>query len=246
MFNADKSTVLLGSPFLLATTTILAQWRVGVPMGTGSMMPMAMSRSRSALTLAFQWWGMGIGVWMACGTASAFSCIFIGGPDMVGRGSSVMLKADEANASMSHRSSRGMFASEAGNGRLSGRGGGRRRSAAGAPAVGASVVLGGVAATVSPEAAARAAPVWAAPAAGALLLGRVVWAAGGDSVAATGAPEAAARAATVGAAPAAGALLLGRVAWAAGGDGRGKCGGIMSRFLQHVRLRYVAGALRTM
>ena len=42
-----------------------------------------------------------------------------------------------------------------------------------------------------------------------------------------------------------GTEVLGRVAWMSGVEGRGKGGGMMSRFLQHVMLRYVAGASRT-
>ena len=59
-----------GVPSFFGTTTMREHHTVGVPGGTGSMMPRRTSRSKSALTFDFQWWGTGIGVWWATGLTS--------------------------------------------------------------------------------------------------------------------------------------------------------------------------------
>ena len=48
----------------LGPTTILEHQVVGVPTGTGSIIPYATSWSRSSFTFFFQWSGIGTGVWI--------------------------------------------------------------------------------------------------------------------------------------------------------------------------------------
>ena len=54
-----KSTVDLGELWLGSLST-----KVGVPTGTGSIIPSATSQLRSSFTFFFQWWEMGIGVYV--------------------------------------------------------------------------------------------------------------------------------------------------------------------------------------
>ena len=62
LFRGERSTVLLGLPDFLATTTILDCQVLGTPMGTFSRIPSFTSLSRAAFTWACQWCGIGIGL----------------------------------------------------------------------------------------------------------------------------------------------------------------------------------------
>ena len=84
LLNGDRSTVLLGLPDFLTTTTILDWNLVGTPIGSFSRIPSI--TSKSAFTCSCQWWGIVIGLWTAIGTAFGSTWIFIGGPDIFGIG----------------------------------------------------------------------------------------------------------------------------------------------------------------
>merc|ERR1711867_217119 len=97
LFKACMSTVLLGSPLCLGTTTILEHQVTGVLTGTGSITPRATSLKRSLWTFSSQCRGTGTGVCTAVGLTSALTGIGRGSPFINGRVCLVhLLKADAA------------------------------------------------------------------------------------------------------------------------------------------------------
>ena len=73
----------LGCAILFGVTTIREHQTVGVPCGTGSMMPRSTSLSRASFTAFFQWCGTGIGECTADGVASGRNVMLMGFPVMV-------------------------------------------------------------------------------------------------------------------------------------------------------------------
>ena len=55
--------------FFLAAVTIVLHQLVGLPMGTGAMIPFSTSFQRTYLTDPLKWKGTGIGLCLALGTA---------------------------------------------------------------------------------------------------------------------------------------------------------------------------------
>ena len=73
-------------------------YSVGVPAGTGAMMPRSISLKKPAFTVSLKWNGTGIGAWRAHGTASSRRWIRPSGPDRNGNSPS-LLNAVVANSS---------------------------------------------------------------------------------------------------------------------------------------------------
>ena len=71
LFSGTKLTVLRGVLSFLGTQTILWHHVVGLPLGTLSITPMASSLSSPAFTSLCQCNGIGMGEWLATGTASS-------------------------------------------------------------------------------------------------------------------------------------------------------------------------------
>ena len=120
-FNFCRSTVLLGDPSFFGATTILEHQTIGVPVGTGSMMPNATSRSRSCFTLFFQWCGTGISVCTADGFAPWVNVISSGLAAIICNGwCRQVLHALNLKCSRSHNSRRSLLLAIGGNGMLAG------------------------------------------------------------------------------------------------------------------------------
>ena len=91
-----------------AAITIVLHQSVGMPTGTGVMIPLFMSSKRACLTGSLKWNGTGIGLCLALGTAPSFRWIWAAGPD-IGGNSPFFLKDVLAKCSKSHSLSLGMF-----------------------------------------------------------------------------------------------------------------------------------------
>ena len=108
--------VLRGLPvFFFAVITIVLHQSVGMPTGTGVMIPLRMSSQSACFTGSLKWKGTGIGLCLALGVARSFRCMWAGGPDIGGNAPS-FLNALLANCSRSQFLSLWTLFSVGGNG----------------------------------------------------------------------------------------------------------------------------------
>ena len=114
--------VLRGLPFFLAAITIVLHQSVGMPTGTGLMIPLRTSSQRACFTGSLRWKGTGIGLCLALGVAPSFRCMWAGGPD-IGGNAPLFLNAVLENCSRSQFLSLSTLFSVGGNGILWGRSG---------------------------------------------------------------------------------------------------------------------------
>ena len=92
--------------------TIVLHQSVGMPTGTGTMIPLSTSFQRAYLSGSLKWKGTGIGLYLALGTAHSLREIWAVGPDMAGNTPS-LLNAVLAKFSRSQLLSLLMFSSVA-------------------------------------------------------------------------------------------------------------------------------------
>ena len=114
--------VLRGLPFFFAVITIVLHQSVGMPTGTGVMIPLRTSSQRACFTGSFKWKVTGIGLCLALGVALSFRCMWTGEPD-IGGNVPLFLNAVLANCSRNQFLSLSTLFSVGGNGILWGRSG---------------------------------------------------------------------------------------------------------------------------
>ena len=90
---------------------------VGMPTGTGVMIPLHMFSQRAFFTGSLKWKGTGIGLCLSLGVAPSFRCMWAGGPDISGN-APLFLNAVLANCSRSQFLSLSTLFSIGGNGIL--------------------------------------------------------------------------------------------------------------------------------
>ena len=90
---------------------------VGMPTGTGVMIPLHMSSQRACFTGSLKWKGTGIGLCLAFGVAPSFRCMWAGGPD-IDRNTPLFLNAMLENCSRRQFLSLSTLFSVGGNGIL--------------------------------------------------------------------------------------------------------------------------------
>ena len=69
MLRCRRSTVFLGFPSFFVMTTMGLHHSIGVPTGTGVIMPLSTSRSNESFMTCFQCMSIGMGVCQAFGLA---------------------------------------------------------------------------------------------------------------------------------------------------------------------------------
>ena len=114
--------VLRGLPFFFVVITIVLHQSVGMPTGTGLMIPLRTSSQRACFTGSLRWKGTGIGLCLALGVAPSFRCMWAGGPD-IGGNAPLFLNAVLENCFRSQFLSLSTLCSVGGNGILWGRSG---------------------------------------------------------------------------------------------------------------------------
>ena len=104
----------------LAVISIVLHQPVGMPTGTGVMIPLFTSSQRAYLTSSLKWNGRGIGLCLALGTAPSFRWIWEAALD-IGGNFPFFLKDLLAMCCNSHSLSQGIFCSVGGKGSFLGR-----------------------------------------------------------------------------------------------------------------------------